>query len=183
MRLVFPVYVCHKATPVTPTSSREGIFCRADARRNPHTRGDSANRRRLVFSDARKSHRKRSEEWPGATAPFLVSSSPADYSTTALAPRCDSDAGVPILVRHDSPRLQVDLGSGPIHQRLAGKVPGRRLQLQNQISLAIRKFWSAGRSERGSFDFRGCRVSILSPMNASNAIPIRSKLRDVQSHR
>ena len=120
MRLVSPLYVCRKATRVTPTSSSEGIFCRVGARRNSRTHGESTNRRRLVVSDARKRCAKHPDEWLGATAATLVSSSATDRSTIALAPRRDSGCGVPILVNRGSLRLQVELQPEPRRQRLGG---------------------------------------------------------------
>lgn len=120
MRLVSPVYVCHKASRVTPTSSSEGIFCRVGAHRNLRTHGESTNRRRLIVSDARKSCGKHPEEWLGATAATLVSSSATNNSTTALALRPDSGRGVPIPVTRGSLRLQMELRPEPQPQRLGG---------------------------------------------------------------
>ena len=133
MRLVSPLYVCRKATRVTPTSSSEGIFCRVGARRHSRTHGESTNRRRLVVSDARKRCAKHPDEWLGATAATLVSSSATDRSTIALAPRRDSGCGVPIPVNRGSLRLQVELRPEPRGQQFWWrKVPGRWLQWQNQ---------------------------------------------------
>lgn len=132
MRLVSPVYVCPKAPPVTPISSPEGIVCRASASRNPRTRGESRNRRRLVVSDARKSCGKHSEDWLGATAASLVSSSATDYSRAALARGGDSSSVVSSPVNRGSLRLPVEQGPEPRHKRLGGKVPGPWLRRQNQ---------------------------------------------------